>query len=196
MWKQTACTRLKCHHHPGSPRSQGSELPSICYRQGRAAGRGLLSQPRGQDPFSSEENRLSKPEPPEGFLLIHFPGPTCHNSKGLSDVQWKLRFQQVPLRLLSTPRFENPRPEWPLVGRQHQEKRKEPRKHGPASASEETCQAPETRLLFFTHGHTPGPGWPRGEGLSFMSLGVQKVCVCLFSTKPVLNWHKRNRFYK
>ena len=60
--------RKKKKNTKAAARSQGSELPSICYRQGGAAGRGPLSQPRGQDPFSSEENRLSKPEPPEGFL--------------------------------------------------------------------------------------------------------------------------------
>lgn len=128
----------------------------------------------------------SKPEPPEGF-----PGPTYHNSKGLSGVQWKLRLQQVPLLLLSTPKA------WVAPGRTSAPGEKKGAQKARASLSLRGTLSGLRNAPAISQAATPqGPRWLRGGGLSFMSLGVRKVCVCLFSTKPVLNWHKRNRFYK
>lgn len=183
---KTNKTALKKKKTKAAPRSLGSELPSIYYRQGGAAGKeaaGKEEQQARRARSHSPEDRilfqvkktLSKPEPPEGF-----PGPTYHNSKGLSGVQWKLQLQQVPPLLLSTPRFENPRPGWPLAGRQHQEKRKEPRKHGPASASEEPCRVSETRLLFHKRPHPRAPAGRGGMGcLSCPWVCGRFACVCL-----------------
>lgn len=153
-------------------------------KEGQQTRQGVLGQPGGEDHFSSEKNRLSTPEPPECFLQIRFPDATRQQ---LQKALWcgagnSAVVTDTPAAL-STPRFENPTPRQGVSAREEKKGTQKAR----ASSSLQGAQLSPRNMPALSHEATPQglAGWRQWGGTSFMPLGVQKVCMCLFRTKPV-----------
>ena len=148
---KTNKTDLKKKKTKAAPRSLGSELPSIYYKQGGAAGRGPLSQPRGQDPFSSEENRL-KIRTTRGF-----PRPHLSQLKGALGCAMETAITTgTPAAFEHTQGLGGP---WQDVSTRRKER-------SPESTGQpqplRNLVGPQKCACYFTSSHTPGP--PLAEG--------------------------------
>lgn len=168
---------------------------AVARRVGR--GKGVLGEPGPKGHFSSSERiQALKTRTTRVFPKTPFPNPSSSAARRGSLV-WSLTngsYSRHPSCFWADPSLRAGSLRDPREGRTQRHPKSKGQQLQPQRSRAEPQKA---RLLFYTQATPHGQAFCRGGGgTPFMSLDGQKVCVCLFRTKPILNWHKWNRFYK
>lgn len=151
--------------------------------------------------FSAGASGFPSGEAPECLLRMPFPGPlSIATVRGSLMWNWRTCSDYNHLAALITPKLESQRPKRPQAVSE-QEENKEAQEAGVSNSPSSSLPGaklsprhrPDTSYMATPHGLA---FCREGGRVPFVFLGVQKVCVCLFRTKPILNWYKWNRFYK